>query len=72
MATTIQISSDLVEELKNRKIFDRESYEDVIWDLIEDAKEFSKETKEDIAAARDEIKKGNYYTLDYIKKELDL
>ena len=44
METTIQISEDLLEELKKRKINEK-SYEDVIWDLIEDELELSEETK---------------------------
>jgi len=72
METTIQVSTDLREELQNRKIRSKESYEDVIWDLIEDAKELSEETKRDIAEARKEIKKGKVKTLSKIKSELGL
>jgi hypothetical protein len=42
----------LQEALQNRKIGEKESYETVIWDLIEDTKELSEETKRDIAEAR--------------------
>jgi hypothetical protein len=52
MATSIQVSVDLVDELKNRKIFDSESYEDVIWDLLEDTIELSQEIKKEIELAR--------------------
>jgi len=72
MATTIQISSELQTELAKRKIFTRETYEDVIWDLIDDTKELSKETKKSIEKARDDIKKGKFYTLDQVKEELGL
>ena len=34
MATTIQISEELQEELNKKKFFDRETYEEVIWDLM--------------------------------------
>lgn len=34
MVTTVQISEKLQEELKKRKLFDGESYEDVIWDML--------------------------------------
>ena len=34
MATTIQVSEELLDELKIRKISDKESYEEIIWDLI--------------------------------------
>lgn len=72
MATTIQISPNLQEELNKRKIVDRETYEEVIWDLIEDTMELSEETKRDIAEAREEIRKGKVHSLEKIKKELRL
>ena len=45
MATTIQISNQLVDQLKEMKINVKESYETVIWDLIEDTMELNAETK---------------------------
>ena len=70
MATTIQISSDLQNELMKRKIFDWETYEEVIWDIIEDTKELSEQTKKDIAEARKEFKEGKFHTLNEIEKEV--
>ncbi len=72
MATTIQISSDLQGELTKRKIFDRETYEEIIWDLIEDTKELSEETKKDIEKARNEFKEGKFSTLEQVEKRLGL
>jgi len=72
MATTIQVSEKLIKELKNRKMYDKESYEEVIWDLIEDTMELSEETKKDIELARAEIKAGKFHTLEEVKKELGL
>ena len=72
MATTIQISSDLQGELTKRKIFDRETYEAIIWDLIEDTKELSEETKKDIEEARNEFKEGKFSTLEQVEKRLGL
>ena len=70
MATTIQISSGLQNELSKRKIFDRETYEEIIWNLIEDTKELSEETKRDIAEARKEFKEGKFSTLEQVEKRL--
>ena len=70
MVTTIQVSKELVQELKNRKMFDNESYEDVIWDLVEDTKELSDETLQNIEEARTQIKEGKYHTLSEVKKGL--
>jgi len=72
MATTIQVSSELMNELKKRKMFDKESYEDIIWDLLEDTMELSDETKNEIAKGRADFKKGKFYTHEQVKKELGL
>jgi predicted transcriptional regulator len=72
MATTIQVSNSLLEELKNRKLYDKESYEEVIWDLIEDHMELSEETKKAIKEAEEDIKAGRTYTLKEVEKELGL
>jgi len=72
MATSIQISEDLHKELVKRKLFEKETYEEVIWDLVEDSQELSKETKEEIAHARAEIEAGNFHTLAEVKKELGI
>lgn len=72
METTIQISSDLKGELTKRKFFDRETYEEVIWDLIEDAQEITKETKKELTEAREEAKAGKVHTLSEVKKELKI
>tara|TARA_Y100000310_G_C20507048_1_gene726943 strand:- start:197 stop:415 length:219 start_codon:yes stop_codon:yes gene_type:complete len=70
MVTTIQISSDLQNELTKKKIFDRETYEEVIWDLIEDTKELSEETKRGIAESRAQFKAGKFSTLEEVEKRL--
>ncbi len=72
MVTTIQISRTLQKELAKRKQFDNESYEDVIWDLIEDTMELSEETKKELEEARKEIAQGKVYTHEQVKKELGL
>jgi len=72
MATTIQISNQLVDQLKEMKINVKESYETVIWDLIEDSKELSEETKKLLVQAEKEIKEGKVHKWDNIKKELKL
>ena len=72
MATSIQISEDLQKELIKRKISEKETYEEVIWDLVEDSQELSAETKKEIAFARAEIKEGRFHSLAEVKKELGL
>lgn len=70
--TTIQISKELLEKLKERKLYDKESYEEIIWDALEDSMELSKQTLENIKEAEKDIQEGRLYTHDQIKKELGL
>jgi len=72
MVTTIQISQDLRDALQMRKISDKEKYEDVIWDLIEDSFELSEETKKNIARAEEDIKAGRVHKWKDIKKEFKI
>lgn len=70
MVTTIQISDKLVEKLKLMKMSDKESYENIIWELIEDSMELSEETKRNIAISEKQIKEGKTISLEKLKKKL--
>ena len=70
MTIMISISDDLHNELANRKMFDSETYEEVIWDLVEDAKELNLQTKKDIVKARAEIKAGKFHTFEQVKSQI--
>ncbi len=70
--TTIQISKDLLEQLKARKMYDNESYEEVIRDLLEDTMELSDQTLENIKKSEDDIKHGRVKTLKEVEKRLGL
>jgi len=72
MATTIQISEKLQKELADRKLYDKETYEEVIWDLVEDTMELSEEAKRHIKQAEKEIKEGKTVTHEQLKKQLGL
>lgn len=72
MVTTIQISEELKKELSKKKFSDRETYESIIWDLLEDTMELSEKIKKEIEESRAEIKEGKVFTLAQIKKELKL
>ncbi|PIN87225.1 hypothetical protein COV19_00780 [Candidatus Woesearchaeota archaeon CG10_big_fil_rev_8_21_14_0_10_44_13] len=72
MATTIQVSDSLLRELKSKKMHEKESYEEVIWDLLEDTMELSEETKQDIKRSLKEIKQGKTLTLDEVKRRLKI
>ena len=71
MDTTIQISNNLKKELLKRKFFNKETYEEVIWDLIEDNQELTEQTKKEMAQSRAEYKAGKTHTLAKIKREMN-
>ena len=68
--TTIQLSKEMKDALERMKIHPRETYEEVLERLLEDLRELSKGTKEEIARAVREIKAGKYRTHDQLKAEL--
>ena len=72
MATTIQVSNKLLEKLKDKKMYGKESYEEVIWDLLEDSMELSQETKEHIRQAEKEVSEGKTIALSEVKRKLGL
>lgn len=63
---TIRISDELKALLTKRKTAN-DTYEDVIWDLIEDALELSQETKDAIEAARAEAERGETISIDELE-----
>ena len=72
MGTTIQVSNELLNKLQMMKVHAKESYEELIWDLIEDRMEFSEETKKNIAQSEKEYLEGKTITLEEVKKELGI
>ena len=72
MATTISVSQELLSKLKERKMYNKESYEEIIWDALEDSMELSEETKKRIKLAEEDIKAGRVYSLEDVKKELGM
>jgi hypothetical protein len=75
METTIQISKNLLEALKVMKMHEKESYESLIWDLVEDRMEFSEETKKNLAEyekARKSNDRSKFTKFEDVKKELGI
>ncbi len=72
MATSIQVSEELLERLKSIKLFDKETYEDIIWDLLEDSMELSAETKKRIVQSEKEIQQGKTISLEKLKKKMSV
>ena len=67
--TTIRISAKLLNVLKKFKD-EKDSYEDVIWDFLEPHLDLSEQAKKDIEISKQEYKRGNFVTLEEVKKEL--
>ena len=70
MATTIQINEDIRSILNQMKLFERETYNDVLERLIEDVREINEETKNEIENAINEIKDGKYVTHEKLAKDM--
>ena len=70
--TTIQISAGLLHKLKTMKLHEKESYEELLWDLIEDRMEISEETKARIKQSEEDIKRGRVHKWEDVKKELKI
>ena len=71
MVTTIQVSIKLLQKLRERKTFDKETYEEVIWNLLEDRMELSKESKHAIKEAETEFRAGRTVSHEQLRKELE-
>lgn len=48
-------------------MYDKESYEEVIWGVLEDSMELSEETKKRIKLAEEDIKAGRVNSLENVK-----
>ena len=65
----IQISQDLLRTLEKRKLHHNYTYEDVLWDLLEDNMELSEETKKNILQSKREIKEGKTKSFEQMSKD---
>ena len=72
MKTAIRVSKEILKKLKAMKTDRKDTYEDIIWDLLEDRMELSEKTKRDIAQARKEMAEGKTISLEALKKKYDL
>lgn len=69
--TTIRITNDLHKALGSLKA-PNESFEDLIWDLVEPYLELSPQTKKDIAESLREYERGEVFSFEEVKEELGL
>ena len=71
MATTIQISDNMKHTLDRMKLFDRETYNDILERMIEDNLEINEKTKIELEEARKRIKAGKFVTHEEVKKRFE-
>ena len=67
--TSIRISKQLLAILQSMKTHPKESYEEIIWEVIEPHLDLNEKTKKEIEESIDQYKKGEYYTLDEIEEK---
>lgn len=72
METSIQVSTKLLAQLRSMKLHEKESYEDLLWDLVEDRMELNEETRKAIARAEKDIAQHRVHRWTDVKKELDI
>ncbi len=70
--TTIQINIETLERLKSLKNMERQSYDDVLNNLIDHCEEesLSEEEINEIQEGLEDIKKGRVYPIESVAKEL--
>jgi len=69
MATTIQISNDVKQVLDKMKMFQRETYNEVIENMLEDNLELNEKTKKEINKRR---KSKEFISHEEVKKRFGL
>ncbi|MEK6897727.1 MAG: hypothetical protein AABX28_00025 [Nanoarchaeota archaeon] len=72
--TTIQVDSETLERLKTLKQFKRQSYTEILNNLIDNIEEeiLSEEEIRDIKIALDNVKRGKVKPIEQVAKELGI
>ncbi len=72
MTTTIQISNEVKVLLDRMKMFQRETYNETLMNMIEDNMRVNEKTRKELDEARKEIKTGKTISHEEVKKRLGL
>jgi predicted CopG family antitoxin len=74
MKTTIQIDLETLERLKSLKNFERQSYDELLNNLINNCEEenLSEEEINEIQKGLEDVKKGKVYSIEVVAKELGI
>ena len=70
--TTIQISTNTLERLKSIKSSERQSYDEILNNILDDIDEevISEEEIQDIKIALENVKRGKFKPIEQVAKEL--
>ena len=74
MKTTIQLNVETLERLKTIKSFERQSYDEVLNNLIDNCEEesLSEEEINEIQKGLEDIKRGRVYSIESVDKRLGI
>ena len=70
--TSIRVSKRILSLLRSMKTHSKESYDEIIWNLIEPHLELNEKTKKSIEESIKEYESGEYYTLKEIEEKYGL
>ena len=72
--TTIQVNFETLERLKALKNFERQSYDELLNNLIENSNEesLSEEEINEIQKGLEDVKKGRVYPIEVVARELGI
>lgn len=72
--TTIQIGSTTLQRLKNLKLSERQSYDEVVNKLIDTVKQesLSDEELEEIQKGLEDVRRGRVYSIESVARELGI
>ena len=72
--TTIQINFETLERLKSLKNMERQSYDEVLNNLIDNCEEesLSEEEINEIQKGLEDVKKGRIYSIEVVARELGI
>jgi predicted CopG family antitoxin len=72
--TTIQINIETLERLKSLKNFERQSYDEILTNLINNCEEesLSKQEINEIQKGLEDVKQGRVYPIEVIARELGI
>ena len=69
MSTTIQISDQVKKTLEKMRVFERETYNEVIEDMLEDQMEINEKTKKELAKRKNS---KDFVSLESVEKEFGI